>query len=265
MLARRLTGTEPRIREVVPDADLEIADICDRAMSHRASDRFATAADFRAALEGYLARTSPRVGAREVGQFVEELFTQEREKIRLIIDEQMKQLQREASTAMPLPVPTLEPFDDTRPTTVRTAIALRDEELITVSARFARPDRYVWVTSEQPGSNEWSLFLATTLDVIERGETGIAGQVKRAGGRGRPRQQPRVPAALRDRGARRGGGADARQLGDALPAPRAADGGAPARGDRGVVAAREPGHARFHGADRGGPRRACSRRGSASR
>jgi hypothetical protein len=93
----------------------------------------------------------------------------------------MQQLQRVASTAtplpMPLPVPTLESFDDTRPTTVRTAIALRDEELITVSARFSRPDRYVWVTSEQPGSNEWSLFLATTLDVIERGETGIAGQV----------------------------------------------------------------------------------------
>ena len=177
MLARRLTGTEPRIREVVPDADLEIADICDRAMSHRASDRFASAADFRAALEGYLARTSPRIGAHEVGQFVDGLFTQEREKIRLIIDEQMKQLQREASTVMPLPVPTLEPLDDTRPTTVRGAIALRDEELITVSARFARPDRYVWVTSEQPGSNEWSLFLATTLDVIERGETGIAGQV----------------------------------------------------------------------------------------
>jgi serine/threonine protein kinase len=175
MLSRRLMGTEPRIREVVPDADTEIADICDRAMAHRARDRFASAADFRAALEGYLARTSPRVGAREVGLFVDELFVEEREKIRLIIDGQMKRLQREPSTAQP--IPTMDPFDDTRPTTVRGRDALRDEAHVTLTQRFPRRDRYVWVTSEQPGSNEWSLFLATTLEVIVRGETGIAGHV----------------------------------------------------------------------------------------
>ena len=67
MLSRRLSGTEPRIREVVPDVDAELADICDRAMAHRASDRFASAEDFRVALEGYLdahepARRSPRGG-----------------------------------------------------------------------------------------------------------------------------------------------------------------------------------------------------------
>jgi serine/threonine protein kinase len=177
MLSRRLTGTEPRIREVVPDADAEIADICDRATAHRASDRFASAEDFRTALEGYLARRSPRVGAREVGQFVDELFIQEREKIRHIIDEQMKRLQRETSTALPMLMPTMEQLDDARPTTVRALDALRKEGLVTVTQRFPRRDRYVWVTSEQPGSNEWSLFLATTLEVIERGETGIAGQV----------------------------------------------------------------------------------------
>jgi len=174
MLSRRLSGTEPRIREAVPDVDAEIADICDRAMAHHASDRFASAEDFRAALEGYLARTSPRVGAREVGQFVDELFVEEREKIRLTIDEQMKRLQRETSTALLMPA--MEPFDDMQPTIGRVLDALQEED-ITVTPRLPHRDRYVWVTSEQPGSNEWSLFLATTLEVIERGETGISGQV----------------------------------------------------------------------------------------
>ncbi len=175
MLSRRLSGTEPRIREVVPDVDAEIADICDRAMAHRASDRFATAEDFRVALEGYLARTSPRVGAREVGQFMDELFVPERLQMRLVIDEQMKRLQRKM----------VEPFGDTRATAGRELDALEEDGPVTVKGerpvfatqRFPTHDRYVWVTSEQPGSNEWSLFLATTLEVIEREETGIAGHV----------------------------------------------------------------------------------------
>ncbi len=79
----------------------------------------------------------------------------------------------------------MEQFGVTRPTVGRVLDALRQEGLVTVKGlrkvyvtlRFPHRDRYVWVTSEQPGSNEWSLFLATTLDVIERGETGIPGQV----------------------------------------------------------------------------------------
>jgi DNA-binding transcriptional ArsR family regulator len=79
----------------------------------------------------------------------------------------------------------MEQFGVTRPTVGRVLDALREEGLVTVKGlrkvyvtlRFPHRDRYVWVTSEQPGSNEWSLFLATTLEVIEAGETGIAGQV----------------------------------------------------------------------------------------
>ncbi len=79
----------------------------------------------------------------------------------------------------------MEQFGVTRPTIGRVLDSLREEGLVTVKGqrkvfvtqRFPHHERYVWVTSEQPGSNEWSLFLATTLEVIERGETGIAGQV----------------------------------------------------------------------------------------
>jgi serine/threonine-protein kinase len=112
LLGRRLAGSEPRIRQVMPDADPELAVICDRAMAHRREDRFATAEDFRVALEDYLARFSRRVGSREVGAFVSGLFVAERERIRLVIDEQMKRLLRE--TASELPVPTIDVYAGAR-------------------------------------------------------------------------------------------------------------------------------------------------------
>ncbi|MFT3772365.1 MAG: serine/threonine-protein kinase [Minicystis sp.] len=134
VLARRLSGREPRIREVVPDVDPELADICDRAMAHDPAQRYASAEEMREALENYLARFSRRIGPREVGQFLSRLFVEEREKIRAVIDEQMKRLQRETSTQ--LPMPTLDVFpgalDPTPITTIenraaaeRAAAALR--------------------------------------------------------------------------------------------------------------------------------------------
>ena len=76
-------------------------------------------------------------------------------------------------------------FQVTRPTVARVLNALRDEGLVTVrgtrgvfvAAVLPHHNRYLWVTSEQPGSLEWTGFLATILDLIERRETGIAGEV----------------------------------------------------------------------------------------
>jgi eukaryotic-like serine/threonine-protein kinase len=104
VLARRLAGAEPRIRDVVPDADPELAEICDRAMAHKKEDRYANALEFRDALENFLERFSRRIGSREVGEFVTQLFADERAQIRQIIDEQMKRVLRETSQALPLPM-----------------------------------------------------------------------------------------------------------------------------------------------------------------
>jgi eukaryotic-like serine/threonine-protein kinase len=123
VLGRRLSGREPRIREVVPDVDPELADICDRAMAHLPAGRYATALDFRDALEGFLERSSKRTGPREIGVFVTGLFVEEREKIRLVIDEQMKRLQRETSTV--LPMPTIDVFPGARDPTPVTSIESR--------------------------------------------------------------------------------------------------------------------------------------------
>jgi serine/threonine-protein kinase len=120
ILGRRLAGTEPRIREVRADADPELAAICDRAMAHRREDRFASAAEFRDALEGFLDHSSRRVGSREIAALVGALFADERDQIRRVIDEQMRRLARETSTALPVPMLTLGagPLDRTPITSV---------------------------------------------------------------------------------------------------------------------------------------------------
>jgi eukaryotic-like serine/threonine-protein kinase len=111
LLARRMSGNEPRIREVVPDADPELADICDRAMAHDPAERYASAQELRDDLDGFLHQFSRRIGTREVGNLVSELFAEEHDRIRAIIDEQMKQMLRETSQS--LPVPTLELWANT--------------------------------------------------------------------------------------------------------------------------------------------------------
>lgn len=104
VLGRRLAGLEPRIRDVVLDVDPELAEICDRAMARDRDDRFPDARSMQDALERVLERTTRRVGRREVGEFVSGLFADKRAEIRAIIDEQMKRVLRDTSTALPLPV-----------------------------------------------------------------------------------------------------------------------------------------------------------------
>jgi len=79
-----------------------------------------------------------------------------------------------------------EEFGVSRPTVSRLLNTLRREGLVTakgarsvyVAQRLPHHHRYYWVTSEQPGSLEWSRFLATFLELIESGKSGLPGQVE---------------------------------------------------------------------------------------
>jgi hypothetical protein len=78
-----------------------------------------------------------------------------------------------------------EQFGVTRPTIARGVRALRSEGLVTVEGTrgvfvaktLPHYSRYLWVTSERPGTPEWSSLSATILELIERGDTGFAGEV----------------------------------------------------------------------------------------
>jgi serine/threonine protein kinase len=74
----RLTGREPRIREVRPDVPLILAKICDRAMALRPASRYLTAGDFQRDLESYLEKLDRRVGRAQVAELMQRHFQTER-------------------------------------------------------------------------------------------------------------------------------------------------------------------------------------------
>jgi hypothetical protein len=79
----------------------------------------------------------------------------------------------------------IEQFGVTRPTIARGLKALRNEGLVRVDGTrgvfvaqtFPHHNRYLWVASEQPGSPQWTSLLGTILELVERRETGIPGEV----------------------------------------------------------------------------------------
>jgi len=79
----------------------------------------------------------------------------------------------------------IEQFGVTRPTVARGLKALRGEGLVTADGRrgvyvartFPHHTRTLWVTAEQPGTPEWSSLSAALLALIERGQTGLSGEV----------------------------------------------------------------------------------------
>ena len=91
VMRRRVDGEEPKIKDIAPETPDELARICDKAMARDPADRYATAAELRAAIEGYL-ETSKRLGAHDVGALVERAFAADRAKIRLRIEVRMKEL-----------------------------------------------------------------------------------------------------------------------------------------------------------------------------
>jgi hypothetical protein len=93
--------------------------------------------------------------------------------------------QRAPGSKLPTYDALMEMFGVTRPTIARVLSTLRAQGLVNVQGargvfvaeRFPHNERYFWITSEYPGHIEWTTFLATFHDLIERGETGLPGEV----------------------------------------------------------------------------------------
>ncbi len=86
-------------RAVNPDVPEAIDRICQRALAMNAADRYATAEDFRADLEQYLAESGQLLSARrKLGAVVSDLFEDKRIEIKAIIERQLAQLKARSST-----------------------------------------------------------------------------------------------------------------------------------------------------------------------
>jgi hypothetical protein len=91
VFGRLLQGDIPAVRELAPQLDDELLGICEKALSADANDRFDSALDMKAALQGYVERHGLVTSRAQVAEFVEPLFRLERDKIDRAIRSQLGQ------------------------------------------------------------------------------------------------------------------------------------------------------------------------------
>ena len=91
ILRRLLAGDIPRVRDALPEIDANLMAIVDRATSAEPADRYPTALAMRNDLEKYRAQFDgvSKDGALEVGALLSELFAEDRERLRAIIDDRI--------------------------------------------------------------------------------------------------------------------------------------------------------------------------------
>jgi serine/threonine-protein kinase len=84
----RLSGAEPKIREVKPDIVPVLADICDRALAVEPAQRFSTAAEFQKALQGQLNELG-RHGRTTLVEMLDTAFSVDRYNVRKLIEKRL--------------------------------------------------------------------------------------------------------------------------------------------------------------------------------
>ena len=89
ILHKRTTGTQARAIEARPEADPELAAICDKAMEMDPNKRFATAAEMSEAIEARMEALGLRATDADIGKLVVDAFAEERKGIHAIIERQL--------------------------------------------------------------------------------------------------------------------------------------------------------------------------------
>ena len=87
---RRVSGVEPKVREVMPNIPNGLAEICDKALALDPAERYATAAEFRDALLGFLSEEVQDVDRIRLGELVSEAFDEDRKRVHGIIERHLK-------------------------------------------------------------------------------------------------------------------------------------------------------------------------------
>jgi serine/threonine protein kinase len=111
----RVSGSEPKIREVKPDVPTRLADICDRATAVEPAARFGSALQFQRALERYLESRPRQVGQRDLATLINYHFKNERQQMRQRIE---TQLSGSLSGASSREVPAMQSQTNVTPVTV---------------------------------------------------------------------------------------------------------------------------------------------------
>jgi serine/threonine protein kinase len=99
VLYKRTSGTQARVLEARPEADRELAAICDRAMELDPANRFPTALDMLNALESRTDMLDTRASDGDIGRLVSDAFAEERKGILAIVERQLSLPARSAADA----------------------------------------------------------------------------------------------------------------------------------------------------------------------
>jgi len=92
---------EKRLPSLPAEANVppELAAICVRSLASDPGDRYATAEDFQRDLEQYLAKGLQRTGAAQLSAFMREIFSQERESAKWLIESHIRETKKQEDTA----------------------------------------------------------------------------------------------------------------------------------------------------------------------
>jgi serine/threonine protein kinase/ABC-type branched-subunit amino acid transport system substrate-binding protein len=86
MLRRVVAGDVMTPRSVDPRIPAELEEICMKALAFRREDRYGTAAELATDLEGFAQRSFPPVAGRDIGSVLAVAFTEDRDRIRDVIE-----------------------------------------------------------------------------------------------------------------------------------------------------------------------------------
>ncbi len=115
----------PPVRTLCPDLPEPLLEICERALKPEPEERFATAHEFRAALEDYLGSFTSRASSAALAKYMTDRFGDERKKMRAVVKQRLAALQ------------TADPTSDAI-IALPTLSAIRGEPTLTGSRRFTR-------------------------------------------------------------------------------------------------------------------------------
>ncbi|HEY4055538.1 MAG TPA: protein kinase, partial [Kofleriaceae bacterium] len=106
-MVKLASGEEaPRLTSIVPSVEPELERIVAKATRNNAAERYASAKEFQADLEGYLINFGASTSARDLGNVVDKLFTDERAKVNDLIDTYVTRAR--AGSAPPKDLPVIE-------------------------------------------------------------------------------------------------------------------------------------------------------------
>ena len=153
----RLAGLEPRLSQLDFDVEPLLAEICDRAMHIDPAKRFATAEEFRVAIEQYLFVSGERVDSSAIASIMQRAFADERAAMNRMIDLQLKDADSSESLVRQLrPPPSTLTSED--PTTVADLSELVESSRADLPTRSERETNPGWNRSLRGGSSSSTVW-----------------------------------------------------------------------------------------------------------